>query len=355
MSLQQAIVVQSPKAAFSLNSIAIPVPGKDEVLLKIWSAALNPGNWKQREYDAVLDEYPVVLGNDIAGVVEAVGEDVEGFKQGDRVFAQALSGGFGQYTTVPAAVLIPIPENVTFDEVATFPVAFTTACMGLFAPPPIGIGLNPTFSWDRPYEGESALVIGGATSVGQFAIQLFKFLGFTRIVVYASKTRSEYLKQLGATECIDRAEVPVDSLAAHISVSAPVKVVFDSTGNQNEAYDCVVDGGSIATADWSVKMDRDLEKKKVTWVPVMGFLAGPDVLKIKRQGVTRPLGTPGHTAFGRLIIKNLPEMLKKGVITGNRCEVLPNGLAGIVGGLERLQKGSVSGVKLVAHPQDPTA
>ncbi|KAF8214088.1 GroES-like protein [Mycena galopus ATCC 62051] len=354
MSLQQAIVVQSPKAPFILNSTAIPSPAKDEVLLKIWSAALNPANWKQREYDAVPDDYPVVLGNDIAGVVEAVGEDVEGFKQGDKVFAQVLSGGFGQYTTVPAALLIPIPENFTFDEVATFPVAFTTACVGLFAPPPIGIGLNPTFSWDRPQEGESALVIGGATSVGQFAIQLFKFLGFTRIVAYASKTHFEYLKQLGATECVDRAEVPVDSLAAHISVSAPVKVVFDSMGNQNEAYDCVVDGGSIATADGSVKLDRDLEKK-VTWVPVMGILAGPDVFKIKRQGVTRPLGTPEHTAFGRLIIKNLPEMLKKGVITANRYEVLPNGLAGIVGGLERLQKGRVSGVKLVAHPQDPTA
>ncbi|KAJ7246583.1 chaperonin 10-like protein [Mycena haematopus] len=355
MSIQQAIVVESPKAPFILSSTKIPSPGKGEVLLRIWSVALNPGNWKQREYDAVPDGYPAVLGNDIAGVIEELGQDVEGFKVGDKVFTQAPAGGFGQYTTVPAAILISIPENASFDEVATFPVAFTTACVGLFAPPPIGIGLNPTFSWDKPHKDESALITGGATSVGQFAIQLFKFLGFTRIVAYASKVHFDHLEQLGATECIDRVEVPIDSLAAHLALSAPVKVVFDGVGNQSEGYDAVSEGGSIVSAVWTTKLDRDLERKKVTYVPVLGFLAGADVMKYKSEDGQPHRATPEHTAFGRLIIKNLPEMLKKGVITENRYEVLPNGLAGIPGGLERLQKGAVSGVKLVAHPQDPTA
>ncbi|KAJ7368828.1 GroES-like protein [Mycena albidolilacea] len=348
MSVQQAIVVESPKAPFTLGSAKIPSPAKGEVLVKILSVALNPADWKQREYD-VIREYPAVLGCDVAGVVEKLGEGAEGFKKGDKVFAQIPAGGFQQYTTVPAAVLMPIPENANFDEVATIPVAFTTAAVGLFAAAPIGLGLNPNFSWDKPHQGESALVIGAATSVGQFVIQLFKFLGFTRIIAYASKTHFDYLKQLGATEFVDRVEVPVASLAAHPALSPPVKVVFDVGNAPDEAYDCVADGGSIATAVWAEKPDRNMKGKKVTVASAIGYIAGADL------GFVGYLGTPEHTVFGRLIIRNLPEMFKKGVVVANRIEILPNGLVGILGGLERLQKGSVSGVKLVAHPQDPAA
>lgn len=65
-----------------------------------------------------------------------------------------------------------LPDKTSFDEAATFPITFTTACVGLFAPAPIGLNLNPTFSWDKLHKGESALVIGGSTSVGQFGALL---------------------------------------------------------------------------------------------------------------------------------------------------------------------------------------
>ncbi|KAF8214037.1 medium-chain dehydrogenase/reductase like protein [Mycena galopus ATCC 62051] len=337
MTQQQAIIVHSPKAPFVIGSRDIPSPAKGEVVLKVMSVGLNPMNPFQRELGFLIDEYPVVLGGDLAGTVESIGEGVEGFKQGDRVCAQALSGGFQQYATVCAATLIRIPDNASFDEVATFPITFATACVGLFAPAPIGLALNPTFSWDKPQQGESALVIGGSTSVGQFAIQLLKFLGFTRIVAYASKVHFDYLRQLGATECIDRGEVSVDSLAAHPALAPPVKVVYDiANGALNAAYDCVAEGGSIVTAIPPAVLDRDLDHKKSK--DIVGYLATPD-----------------HTPFGKLVIKNLPELLEKKIIVGNRYEVLPHGLAGILEGLERWQKGTVSGAKLVGHPQDPTA
>ncbi|KAJ6593572.1 GroES-like protein [Mycena capillaripes] len=351
MSQQQALIVQAPQAPFTLTSLPIPAPAKGEVLLKIMSVALNPMNWMQPQYNVLIDEFPVVLGGDIAGTVEALGEGVEGFKKGDRVIAQALAGGFQQYTTLPAAVLIRLPDKTSFDETVTFPITFTTACVGLFAPAPIGLNLNPTFSWDKPCQGESALVIGASTSVGQFAIQLFKFLGFTRIVTYASVAHSDYLKQLGATECVDRAQVALDSL---VSVLTPaVNVVFDAAGMAlDAAADCVQEGGRIVTVSPMAKLTRDLDAKKATLVRVQGYYAGPDVMPFKRDDVPAYLATPEHTKFGKLIIERLPKMLEKGVVQGNRYEVLPNGVGGILGGLERLQKGSVSGVKLVAHPQD---
>ncbi|KAF7352404.1 GroES-like protein [Mycena venus] len=352
MPTQQAIIIQSPKAPFVLGSKDIPSPAKGEVLLKVMSVGLNPMNPMQREYDILIDEYPAVLGGDIVGTVEALGDGVEGFKKGDRVCTSALMGGFQQYTTLPAAVLIRLPDNASFDEVATFPITFGTACVGLFAPAPIGLGLNPTFSWDKPQRGESALVIGGATSVGQFAIQLFKFLGFTRIVTYASKVHFDYLKQLGATECIDRGEVSVDSLVTHPALTPPVKVIYDVTGALNAAFDCVAEGGSIATAVPMSKLERDLDSKKVTLVRVQGYIFGPDIWPPKRDNLVAYLATPDHTTFGKVVVKNLPRLLEEKVIVGNRYEVLANGLAGILEGLERFGKGSVSGLKLVGHPQE---
>ncbi|KAJ7676589.1 hypothetical protein DFH06DRAFT_976173 [Mycena polygramma] len=292
---QQGIIVQFPEAPFVLGSDDILVFAKGEVLLKIMTVALNPANWMQREFNLVA-AYP--------------------------------AGGFRQYSALPANDLMPIPKNTSFDEVATIPVTFTTACYGLFA----GIGLNPTFSWDKPHRGESALVIGGATSLGQFAIQLLKFLGYTRIIAYASKTHFGHLKELGATDFVDRAEVPVDSLATQGVLTSPVNVVYYAIDPSalNTTWDCVAEGGAVATAQPGAPLDRDVAAKKVTRSRTLQI-------------------------FEPLIKENLPKLLKQGVITSNRYEVLPNGLAGIVGGLERLQNGSVSGVKLVAHPQDPIA
>ncbi|KAJ7639349.1 hypothetical protein FB45DRAFT_1055481 [Roridomyces roridus] len=305
----------------------------------------QPINWKQRAYNALVDEYPVVLGSDIAGVVEQVGEDVQGFAKGDRVFACLLHGGFQQYVAFSAAIALRIPDNITFDQVSTFPIAFTTACVGLFAPAPSGVGLNPTFSWDKPHQGESALVIGSG-SVAQFAIQLLKFLGFTRIIAYASAKHEAHLRKSGATEVVDRTAVPLEELV----VSPPVKVVFDAVGaGFKAACECVVDGGCIVTVN-SMPLEENLTGKTVTVSQAQGYYYGPDLVGPKRNDVLGYLAVPEHTTFGKMIMRELPEMLAKGVVAANPMEVLLNGVPGIIEGLERLEKGSVSGVKLLAHP-----
>ncbi|KAJ7501220.1 chaperonin 10-like protein [Mycena galericulata] len=353
MSQQQALVIPYRKASFLLTARGIPSPGKGEVLLKILSIGLNPVNWVQHDFDMAIYEYPAVIGTDVAGVVKEIGEDVEGFGPGDEVFAQAPGGGFRQYTTLPAAILIRKPKNVSFDEVATFPVTFTTACVGLFAPAPIGLGLNPTFSWDKPQQGESALVIGAGTSVGQFAIQLFKFLGCTRIVAYASNTHFTYLRQLGATECIDRNVVSIERLV----VTPAVRVVFDATpGALGAAYACVADGGGVVVVRPQAVCDTDDPQaagRGVALVRCFGFYAGAEVAKPPGAPHQYP-ALPAHTQFGRHIIRELPVMLERGVVVANRVEILRDGLAGIPGGLERMKAGVVKGVKLVAHPQDTT-
>ncbi|KAK7046468.1 chaperonin 10-like protein, partial [Favolaschia claudopus] len=274
MPSQLALIIPSPKAPFVVDTIPIPIPGHGEARVKIMAVGLIPSNNRQHDEDMMMPEYPAVIGNDIAGIVDEIGDSVLGFEKGDEVLVQTMYGGFQQYVVVSAAMLIHKPKNVSFDEAATFPINFTTACVGLLGPPPIGLGLNPSFSWDRPQEGQSALVIGGGTSVGQFAVQLLKFLGFTRIVVYASKSHFDYLKELGATEFIDRNTVPIESLA----VNPPVNVVYDCVGAVDAAVASVADGGRVTTAIPRSKPSRDYESRGITFNSHRGVYAGPDVM-----------------------------------------------------------------------------
>ncbi|KAF7366140.1 GroES-like protein [Mycena venus] len=361
MATQQALIIPSPKAPFTLVSDQpIPVPGPGEVRLKVLSVGLNPMDWGRREYNMLMGAYPSVIGSDIAGVVEEVGEGVQEFAEGDEVFVGSMEGGFQQYCVVPAATVIRKPKNITFDQAASFPITCPTAAVGLFAQGPIGLALNPSFSWDKPQQGQSGLVIGAGTSTGQFdapaAVQFLKFLGFTRIVAYASKAHFSYLKELGATECIDRGDVPLEALSA--AVSSKVNVAYDATpvGALDAAYDSVLDGGKVTTVRPQAVLsgDRDPQKRGITVVNCFGFYAGPEIVK--------PLGDPAHwaatvehTKFGKHFIRELPKAIEKGAIVPNRVEILQKGLAGIPDALERMKTGSVSGVKLVAHPQDSIA
>ncbi|KAK7062162.1 GroES-like protein [Favolaschia claudopus] len=338
MSAQQrAILVQSTNAPFVLGTSEVPSPAEGEVLIKTMAIALNPADWIQRDYVFPAERYPLILGNDVAGIVESVGQGVEGFEKGDRVFGRTGKGGFQQYTTLSTTgFLAPIPENISFDEAVTIPLTFTTACLGLFAEAPMGLSLNPTFSLNAKHEGQSALIIGASTTVGQFGVQLLKVLGFSKIAVYASKAHFEYLRQLGATECTDRREVPLEALPA--ALSARVNVVHHTVDPLalNTAYDCVVEGGGIATCQPNAPIDRDVESKNVR---IIGRIPDPALMAIFLQS---------EPTVARYVL----EMLKRGLIKPPRYEVLENGIEGIIGGLEKMEKGEVSGVKLVAHPHD---
>jgi NADPH:quinone reductase-like Zn-dependent oxidoreductase len=85
MSTQQALLIPSPKVPFVVGPLPIPVPGKGEVRVKIMSVGLNVFNQAQHEFDFFIPAYPAVIGSDIAGVVEELGEGVEGFAKGDEV------------------------------------------------------------------------------------------------------------------------------------------------------------------------------------------------------------------------------------------------------------------------------
>ncbi|KIY69894.1 GroES-like protein [Cylindrobasidium torrendii FP15055 ss-10] len=336
---QLAVVIPSLRGGFHLMDIARPSkPGPGKILLKVMVAGLNPADWKIHDYNIHIPGYPFVPGSDFAGTVEEVGEGVVGWQKGDRLMYSSSGGAFQQYAEIDAGDS-QIPDNLSLESAATMPIAFATAVIGLFAGGTSGIGINPTISWDKPCAGQSALVIAGSSCVGQYAIQLLKFSGFTAIVAYASSRHSEFLKSLGATEVIDRNEVSLVDLPTYIK--ATFDVVFDAlsgTDALTAARHLLADGGKCATVQPPTILTPDLhglfakENKK---------LAG--IFALYKS-------SPESEALGVALRENLGRLVNDGVIKPNRYEVLAGGLKGVIEGTERHRQGKVSGVKLIVLP-----
>ncbi|KAI0384959.1 GroES-like protein [Hypomontagnella monticulosa] len=194
-----------------------PIPSELEdrkLLVKVHAWAINPCDAILQDQSLPFFTYPIILGQDIAGIVEAVGSTAASkFKVGDRVFAFTINNGFQDYVQIDHTLAAKIPDQLSFAEVSVFPLCVTTASMSLFGkdflglPPPT---LNPAST------GKSVLVWGGSSAVGCNAIQLLKGAGFD-VVVTCSPRNFDYVKSLGASKVFDYSSPSViDDVVAEI-------------------------------------------------------------------------------------------------------------------------------------------
>jgi NADPH:quinone reductase-like Zn-dependent oxidoreductase len=172
------------------EDVPIPEPEPGEIRIQIIAAGVNPVDWKMRE-GWMKVPLPITMGLDVAGVVDAVGEQVSSFRPGDKVFAKSSppQGGYAEYTVVDASQAALKPRSIGFIESAAIPVAGLTAWQSLFD---IG-GLK---------EGQSALIHGAAGGVGSFAVQFAKWKG-AHVIGTASAGNAQFLRSIGADEVID--------------------------------------------------------------------------------------------------------------------------------------------------------
>ncbi|KAG6917715.1 hypothetical protein DXG01_001366 [Tephrocybe rancida] len=325
---QKALLLESKQGNFVVGSRSIPVPGSGQLLVKVLAAGLNPLDWKIQKYGVLVNNYPAVLGSDIAGEVEAIGEGVTAFSKGDRVFAQGPFvsdfAGFQQYALTHAATTAKIPAKTSFEDAATIPVALTAAYVGLYNKKPHGLGLKwPTeIANQGKYAGKPIIVLGGASSVGQL------LSGFSPIITTASLKHTDFLQSLGATNVLDR-NLSTDVLKAQVSelTRAPIDIVYDaisSSVTQQAGNDLLVPGGHLIT------------------VVYLTITKSNDVNHIQVLGI---LGLPQNKELVESLYAKLSLLLEQDAII-----VLGDGIDGVVGGLQKLQNDQVSGVKLVARP-----
>lgn len=179
----------------SINEIPVPEPAADEVLLKVKAAAVNPVDILIATGSVrLIQDYPMplTLGNECSGTVEKVGDRVEGFHVGDRVYTRLplkRIGAFAEYVAVNHKALAKMPSGCDFVNAAAIPLTGLTAYQGIVEE----LEAKP---------GKTLLITGGSGSFGQIAVPVAKALGLRVMVTGNSRSEEKFCK-LGVEKYID--------------------------------------------------------------------------------------------------------------------------------------------------------
>ncbi|WP_206797680.1 NADP-dependent oxidoreductase [Amycolatopsis sp. MtRt-6] len=191
----KAAIVDRYGTNVRVGDMPVPEVGEHDVLVQIHAAGVNVLDSKIRdgEFKLILPyRLPLILGNDVAGVVAGVGPGVRKFKPGDEVYARPGKdriGAFAEYIAVAEDDLAPKPEQLTMEEAAAIPLVGLTAWQALVEI----AGLRA---------GQKVFIQAGSGGVGTLAIQLAKHLGAT-VATTTSAANADLVKRLGADVVID--------------------------------------------------------------------------------------------------------------------------------------------------------
>ncbi|KAJ5656982.1 Polyketide synthase enoylreductase [Penicillium longicatenatum] len=314
-----------------------------QALIKVHAWAINPADHILQDTVMALVSYPVILGEDIAGTIVALGNATK-FAVNDRVigFAQGATkgppfGGFQEYVVVESDLMCRIPDSMLFEQGVVLPLGFSTAAYALvskeyfgLAIPASGNSSSGVIDQDKGEGKKSVLIWGGSSSVGSNAIQLAVASGLT-VLTTASPRNFEGLKKLGVDMVFD--------------YTAP-DVVSDIVRELDTRSDCV---GVFQAAGFGASLGPVLEVARLMKSDVFVVTTMP-----LQEGVV-PDGVRAKMLFGdnqNVILELWREFLPKALEAG-KYHALPEplimetrGLKGIQEGYDVLKKG-VSAKKVV--------
>jgi len=312
--LMKAVVLREygGPETLKLQEVPRPEPRDDEVLVRVIAAGVNPvdayvrqGMLSRRGFD----KRPMIIGYDIAGVVEKTGANVTKFKAGDAVYAYLSimrGGGYAEFATAKEGEMALKPKNIDFEKAAAVPLAATTAWQALI----------DTAKIDK---GQTVLIHGGSGGVGSFAVQIAKARG-AKVIATGSATNQDLLKQLGVDQPIDYETtkfqdvvkdvdvvlncVRADTLPASYGVVKKGGVIVSITGDPDPA-ECekraIRCSGLMAHPDAKVldELTKLIEANKITPIVSQTFPLA-EAAKAHQQIETR------HTR-GKIVLRVAPE------------------------------------------------
>jgi len=218
----RALILNRYNGPLELSEAPRPKPSAGEVLVRIAASGLNPLDTKIRSGSAAHAKHPVplVLGIDLAGVVEEIGPGVTAFQLSDEVYGMTggvggIQGSLAEYAAVDADLLALKPSNLTMREAAALPLAFITSYSGIV---------------DRAHlkPGQTVLVQGGAGGVGHISVQLARALGGV-VWATAGERDREVVSGLGATP-IDYRKQTVEQYVESCTQGVGFDLVVDTVG-----------------------------------------------------------------------------------------------------------------------------
>ncbi len=218
-----------------VEEVEAPTPAGGEVRVAVHAAGVNfADNLMIAGQYQFKPPLPFSPGFEVSGVVEELGEGVEGLEPGDRVVAPLGHGGYADEVVAPATNVLPIPDGMDFQEAAAFPVAYGTAHLALTRRAHLG-------------EGQVLLVHGAAGNVGRAAVEIGKRLGAEVIATAGSAEHLEISAERGAGHTIDYGQEDVKERVEELTSGRGADVIFDPVGG--DAFDaslrCVAWEGTI--------------------------------------------------------------------------------------------------------------
>lgn len=201
------IVRFGPPSVIADVDLPQPKPATGQLLVRVKAAGV--GNWDAliREGKVQLQPLPLILGSELAGIVEGIGADVSGFKLSDEVYGATngqFSGAYAEYALPFAKMIAPKPKTLNFVEAASAPIVSVTAWQMLF-------------EYGHVTAGQRVLVHGAAGNVGAYAVQLAKQAGL-HVVATASSADLDYVRALGADTVVDYKKERFEDSATGVDV-----------------------------------------------------------------------------------------------------------------------------------------
>jgi NADPH:quinone reductase-like Zn-dependent oxidoreductase len=268
----RAIAVSEYGATPAPMNLPRPEPGPGEILVKMIAAGLNPFDWKIADgmlKDSVDVPFPLILGQDGAGVVDAVGEGVTRLRHGEQVYGSFgdVERGLGSYAEYAVArddgPVARMPEGMIYTQAAAVPTASMAALT--------------LVEEARIDTGQTVLVVGATGGVGQGVVQLASRTG-ARVIATARDDMAGTMRRLGADETVDHSEPDLNRqvLAVH---SGGIDVIVDTVSDTRAAEhlaQLLRPGGTYITTTWSVHPDgmeaRELRGINLEYEPSFALL-----------------------------------------------------------------------------------
>lgn len=231
----KALAIRRYKAPMEMVELPRPEPGPGELLVRVRAAGVNPLDYKIRDGAVKVllrFSFPLILGTDLAGDVEAIGAGVTRFRVGDAVYSRLSNdriGAFAEYALVRESAAARKPARLDYVQAASLPLVGLTAWQSLIEL----AGLRA---------GQKVLIHAGSGGVGTFAIQLAKHLG-AEVATTASARNHALVKSLGADLAIDYQTTRFESVARDQDV------VLDTQGGETlrRSFEVVKPGGVVVT------------------------------------------------------------------------------------------------------------
>ena len=265
------------------EDVARPLPGSDEVLIRVEAAGVGPWDaWIRAGRSALPQPLPLTLGSDLAGIVEEVGHGVTEFRSGAEVYGVTnpqFTGAYAQFAVAKAAMLAPRPSTISFIEAASLPVIAVTAWQMLF-------------DYAKIQPGQRILILGASGNVGSIAVQL-AHRHQAYIIAVISAGDADRLVHLGADQVCDFRDV------AAITALPPVDAVIDAAGGerQRQGISMLKPGGYIVSS-----------------------VSPPDPLLLQERGVNGTFFLVKTTTRG---LRQIADLIDRGALQSRVGAVMP--------------------------------